>query len=82
MHPRKAEVLGTCEETGDIAAQLVRDSLRVIVRPDLYGWDGSLTTSAILPLHAFILLMTDLNAVMIARSSDATWEQAFPSPPE
>jgi len=79
MHPKKAELLASLDEASRLQDALLRDQLSVALRPDKYGFFGSLGAVVILPLTAFSALMNDVSTVMLVRSDDSVWEKAFPS---
>ena len=82
MHPRKAEILATCERGADTWDGVIREALHVITHPAQYRWWGTLGTAAMLPLMGVNLLLVDLSWVLTARTPDETWERAYPTPPD
>lgn len=76
MHPMKAKALDKVAEISRIQDASLQDGLRVATNPQTYGWTGSLVAAAVmLPLTGLSAVITDVTQVMIARSSDETWER-------
>lgn len=82
MHPEKAKVLTGLLEIARKEDQMLKDALAVVRAPGTYGWEGSILTATMLPLMGVGAVLTDLNIVLLTRSTDATWEKAFPGTSE
>ena len=76
MHPMKAKALDKVAEISRLQNASLQDGLRVGTNPQTYGCTGSLVAAAVmLPLTGLSAVITDVTHVMIARSSDETWER-------
>jgi hypothetical protein len=80
MHPRKAKALARLLEIARIKDEALKDGLAVVRAPDQYGWTGSVTAAAMLPLTALGATLNDLSIILASPIPDATWEKAFPGP--
>jgi hypothetical protein len=78
MHPTKAKVLASIEESSEIIDRALRRNFGVLVAPKHHSWTRLGVALGTLPLYAVSAVFGDLCYVMIARTADEGWDRIRP----
>ena len=83
MHPQKAKLLAQLRESARSRDEILAEGIAAVRAPHRYGWSDSLLIATVmLPLTGLGAVFNDLSIILVSRTPDATWEKAFPPPPE
>jgi hypothetical protein len=83
MHPKKAELLTTIGEVSRLSDVALGTAIDLVRHPRQYGWRNSLAGALVgLPLLGVSAVIVDVAEVVIARSTDAEWQRAYPDDAE
>ena len=75
MHPRKAEVLASMDESFALVDRAIARNVRIIGGAQHHSWGQLGVALVTLPFYALAAGLADLSYIMTARSADEAWDR-------